>query len=379
MAFRFLVLFRPANQISRYLVFLSFIYYLCHIMSQPTPQKYALLIAVIAALVAGIFLSLLWFAFRSQPWILAMLVASAVLLVVFLLSMILFRNFTVIKIKPVYRLLGIDISDKKLFDKADKGTLADETALIVEKALSRKPQTEEIDLLKQQEKYRKEFLGNVSHELKTPIFNIQGYIMTLLDGGLEDQQINRSYLEKTEKSINRMISIIDDLESISRLESGELDLKYENFNILALIREVFEMQEIRARQKGIRLTITNHGSANILVHADRKRITDVINNLVINSVLYGKENGQTRVELSDTGPHVLIDVIDNGIGIDEKHLPRVFERFYRVDKGRSRDQGGTGLGLAISKHIIEAHGSRISVRSKLNEGSVFSFTLEKGF
>jgi len=216
------------------------------------------------------------------------------------------------------------------------------------------------------------------HELKTPIFNIQGYILTLIDGGLEDPSINRLYLERTEKSINRMISIVEDLEDISRLESGELILNREEFDIVKLVEEVFEIMEMKAKQKGIRLSVFSSSGKGIKVVADRKRIQDVMNNLIINSINYGNKGGNTTVSFMDMGQNLLIDVTDNGIGISEKDVPRIFERFYRTDKSRSRDQGGTGLGLAIVKHIIEAHNQTISVRSRLDKGSSFVFTLKKG-
>ena len=237
--------------------------------------------------------------------------------------------------------------------------------------------TGEIRKLKQLEKYRRDFLGNVSHELKTPIFNIQGYVLTLLEGGLEDPKVNRLYLERTEKSINRMISIVEDLESISRLESGEMKLKFVKFDIVKMAEDVFEMHEMRAKEKGIKLGFVEEKLKPIMVRADKKRIFDILNNLVYNSITYGTKNGRTKLSFMDMGSNVLVDVTDNGIGIDESDIPRIFERFYRTDKSRSRVEGGTGLGLSIVKHIIEAHDQTINVRSKINKGSSFMFTLEK--
>jgi two-component system phosphate regulon sensor histidine kinase PhoR len=233
----------------------------------------------------------------------------------------------------------------------------------------------EIDQLKQMEKYRKEYLGNVSHELKTPIFNIQGYILTLLDGGLEDKTVNRLYLERTEKSINRMIHIVEDLESISRLESGGYPMEYTSFDMVPLVEEVFEMDEMTARTAKIKLEVEKK---QVRVYADRKRILEVMNNLVANSIKYGKKNGMTRVFFTEKDQSWRISVADNGIGIAESDQKRIFERFYRCDKARSSEQGGTGLGLAIAKHIVEAHGQAIQVESASNKGSVFSFSLEKG-
>lgn len=235
----------------------------------------------------------------------------------------------------------------------------------------------EIERLKKLEVYRKEFLGNVSHELKTPIFNIQGYVLTLLDGGLEDETINRDYLMRAERSIDRMITIIDDLEAISQLETGELQIEPERFDIAALAKDVCEAQEMKATSKGIILTLPDD-SKPFYVFADRFRVRQVLTNLVVNSVKYGKEYGETKIRFYDAGDNISIEVADNGLGIAKEHLPRLFERFYRVDKSRSREMGGTGLGLAIVKHILEGHNQNISVMSTEGVGTVFSFTLKKG-
>ena len=235
----------------------------------------------------------------------------------------------------------------------------------------------EIDRLKKLEVYRKEYLGNISHELKTPVFNIQGYVLTLLDGGLEDPSINRNYLMRAEKSVDRMIAMIDDLEAISQLETGELQIEPESFDIIVLWKELLEAQEMQAKEKGIALTI-NEGNKALFVFADRFRIRQVIVNLIVNSIKYGKQGGETKIRFYDAGANISIEVADNGIGIAKVHLPRLFERFYRVNKSRSREQGGTGLGLAIVKHIIEAHNQKIKVMSTEGVGTVFSFNLKKG-
>jgi two-component system, OmpR family, phosphate regulon sensor histidine kinase PhoR len=285
-------------------------------------------------------------------------------------------NFIFEKIKPIYRTIhNTRISGKELRKNLGRKDIITEVKNEVGDWARNK--TEEIDELRQLEKYRREFLGNVSHELKTPIFNIQGYILTLLDGGLEDPTINRLYLERAEKSINRMINIVEDLESISRLESGELKLVFEDFNIVNLVYDVFEFQEMFAQKQGVKLSFGGHYEKPIRVNADKKRIIEVLNNLVINSIKYGKKNGITTVSFFDIGDQIMVEVSDTGMGIAEKDILRIFERFYRTDKSRSRDQGGTGLGLSIVKHIIEAHDQTISVRSKLAEGSTFTFTLNK--
>jgi two-component system phosphate regulon sensor histidine kinase PhoR len=239
---------------------------------------------------------------------------------------------------------------------------------------------DEIDYLRNLEVYRREFMGNVSHELKTPIFNIQGYIMTLLDGALGDPEVNRSYLQKTEKNVERMIHIIEDLETISQLESGELKLTWSKFNIVSLTQEVFDLLEDKTRQNEINLTFQDGISpdSEIFVSGDKEKISQVLMNLIDNSIKYGRKGGRTKLSYYDMGDNILIEVSDNGIGIDSRHLPRLFERFYRIDKSRSRNIGGSGLGLAIVKHIIESHDQTINVRSTLGMGSTFSFTLKKG-
>ncbi len=237
----------------------------------------------------------------------------------------------------------------------------------------------EISRLKETEKFRKQYLGNVAHELKTPIFNIQGYISTLLDGGLEDEMINRQYLERTEKSIDRLINIISDLDTISRLESDMNQMKQQTFDIVALAKEIADQSEMEAQKKGVSLVVRGAESlpSPFQVVADKHFIGQVLINLIINSIRYGKKDGETVIRFRDVMDKVLIEVEDNGLGIAKEDTQRIFERFYRTDKGRSREQGGTGLGLAIVKHIIEAHGERVSVRSELGKGSTFAFTLQK--
>lgn len=235
----------------------------------------------------------------------------------------------------------------------------------------------EVEQTKNIDSYRKEFLGNVSHELKTPIFNIQGYVSTLLDGGIHDDTINVEYLKRADKSIDRMIQIIDDLETITQLEVGSLQLDIEKYDITLQLKDALEALELQASKKGITLQLNKKYDKPIFVLADKFRIKMVLTNLITNSIKYGNENGKTTISLDFYNDQVLVELKDNGIGIDEKHLARLFERFYRVDKGRSREQGGTGLGLAIVKHIIEAHNETINVESKLNKGTSFVFTLKR--
>jgi two-component system, OmpR family, phosphate regulon sensor histidine kinase PhoR len=236
----------------------------------------------------------------------------------------------------------------------------------------------EIEELKKLAIYRREFLGNISHELKTPIFNIQGYVLTLLDGALEDPDINRVYLLRTEKSVNRLIAIVEDLEEISKLESGEVKLNLDNFDLVDLAKDVIDFLEMKASKNNAKVRIDNHSFRQVMVRADKKRIRQVLINLIENGIKYGDKNdNKIQVRFFDMGENYLVEIKDNGPGISEESLFRIFERFYRTDKGRSRDMGGTGLGLAIVKHIIEAHDQTISVRSKLERGTTFAFTLLK--
>jgi len=287
-----------------------------------------------------------------------------------------FNRFVERKINPIFKTIrSYTMSQKLLREKIDRGDVIDELNNQVQTWANN--QTEEIKKLRQLEKYRKDFLGNVSHELKTPIFNVQGYILTLMEGGMEDENVNKLYLKRAEKSINRLISIVEDLDSIARLESGEFKLKMEPFNVVKVVEEVMEDQEMLARKQNIRLTFDSNYSKPIRVIGDRKRIIEVISNLVNNSLKYGKPGGKTTIGFIDTGESILVDITDNGIGIEEQDLPRIFERFFRVDKSRSRESGGTGLGLSIVKHVIQAHDQTITVRSKMDKGSSFIFSLER--
>jgi len=237
----------------------------------------------------------------------------------------------------------------------------------------------EIEALKIRENYRKEFIGNVSHELKTPLFTVQGYILTLLDGALKDKRVRKKYLESANKGVERLIYIVKDLDMISKLEAGDLSLSKESFNIAELIQNVFDLLEIKAAKKKIFLTFDKVMETKIMVLADRERIQQVLTNLIDNSIKYGKEGGTTEVSINDLIKNkLIIRVTDNGEGIRENYLTRLFERFYRVDKSGSRQEGGSGLGLSIVKHIIDAHNEKIYVESQFGIGSEFSFTLEKG-
>lgn len=236
----------------------------------------------------------------------------------------------------------------------------------------------EIETLKVREEYRKEFLGNVSHELKTPLFTVQGYLLTLIDGALEDKKIRKRYLERANKGVERLIYIVKDLDMITKLEVGDLSLNKEHFDIVDLVQSVFDLLEMKAAKKKITLTFDMLYSKPILVNADRERIQQVLTNLIVNSIKYGSEKGTTEISIENLIKNkVIVRVTDNGEGIAKEHLKRIFERFYRVDKSGSRKEGGSGLGLSIVKHIIEAHDERIYIESEVGVGSEFSFSLEK--
>ncbi len=235
----------------------------------------------------------------------------------------------------------------------------------------------EIELLRKNERFRKEFLQNLSHEFKTPVFAIQGYVDTLLQGALENPEVNRKFLEKTSRNIERLTNLLNDLDEISSLERGELILYKQNFVIQELVREVFESTSITADEQRIRFSIKKGCESPLMVHADKEKIRQVLINLVENSIKYGKPGGSIVASMYNTdGKHILVEISDDGIGISEKHLPRIFERFYRTEVGRSIDVTGSGLGLAICKHIIEAHGQSIHVRSRENIGTTVGFILE---
>ena len=299
----------------------------------------------------------------------------------FLLSLVLFFWFSVVLIYQVVKLYihsKISVIYKNIYKHKGVTRFVDVDVDSVEKEVENWAIQKENEILqmKASETYRREFIGNVSHELKTPIFNIQGYILTLLDGGLYDEEVNMKYLKRTSKSVDRMINIVDDLEVITRLETEETQLEIGEFNIVELAKDVLDQLELKANESKIELSIQKEILGEFVL-GDIDKIQQVFANLVSNSIKYGKEGGRTEVRFFDMNENILIEIADDGIGISEMDLPRLFERFYRVDKNRSRKIGGTGLGLAIVKHIIEAHNQTINVRSTVDVGSTFSFILEK--
>ncbi len=349
-------------------------------MKDTSPRKLAMITALVVCITFAAFLLVVDYLMDDKiAWSFYLAGSLLIFVVSFFLFYYILNHFIYDKIRLIYKTIH-DLKTprdrrQKLFDNnRDMISLANEEVMAWAS-----DKTKEIEALKKTEAYRREFLGNVSHELKTPIFNIQGYVLTLLDGGLDDPSVNRNYLLRTEKSINRMISIIEDLETISRLESGEMTLKYTQFDMVALVREVMEMLEMDAGQKKIRMMFGRVYDTPVMVHADRQNIQQVVINLMVNAIKYGTEGGRVKVSFFDMDERVLTEVTDSGIGIPREDLPRVFERFYRGEKSRTRNRGGgSGLGLAIVKHIIEAHMQTINVRSTLGVGSTFAFTLQKG-
>lgn len=300
------------------------------------------------------------------------------LVICFIVFYYLIEKYVYSKIKLIYKLihnlkLGKDLKDA-LGEYVTDDPINDVEHEVKEWARVKKI---EIDALKQQEVFRREFLGNISHELKTPLFAVQGYIEALQDEALENPELAKQFLDKASKNIDRLSLLIKDLDSISKLESGEVQLSYKKFDLTVLIKEVMEQMEIKAKTQNIHLIFKDKYHVPTWVHADRDKICQVLINLIDNSIKYGKENGSTSIKTFELHDQILVEVTDDGIGIEEKYLPRLFERFFRTERSRSREIGGSGLGLAIVKHILEAHQQTITVRSTEGLGSTFAFTLAK--
>ncbi|TXB64904.1 sensor histidine kinase [Phaeodactylibacter luteus] len=349
-------------------------------LKNPTPQHIAQVVALyITGSAVIVWLGIEWL--RTMvlfPWGVATIVMCiAIFTAAYFTTIYYLRKYIYRKIKLIYKTIH-----KHKLTSQEKTKQIDVTVNIIdemEKQVAEwaEKQQEELDKYKAWAEYRRNFVGDISHELKTPIFNIQGYLHTLLDGALEDEQVNRTFLTKAAKNLERLHTIVEDLEAISRLESGALMLEIQTFDIRELTEEVFEDLEFKAEQRNIRLELKDGAAQGFKVQADRESIRQVLTNLVHNSIKYGKENGRTRVGFYDMDSNILIEIADNGLGIPKKHINHVFDRFYRVDKSRSRERGGSGLGLSIVKHIIEAHKQTINVRSAPQLGSTFGFTLKK--
>jgi two-component system phosphate regulon sensor histidine kinase PhoR len=343
-----------------------------------TPHQITIASALTTSVIIGvsyIFLALSPLAVFS--WFVFALIVILTSFISYFVNLFFLEKYIYRKVKLIYKIIhkskisALDDQDIKLSENVLE-RVEDEVSKWMEN------QYKEIQSLKNLEKYRRNFLGNISHELKTPIFSIQGYIHTLLDGGLEDKNINYEYLERAANNVERLQTIVEDLEIIARLENETMVLDIQNFDIKTLVMETIEDLEMTAKAKGILLSLKEGADKGFIVKADRENIRQVLTNLVVNSIKYGKDDGRTKIGFYDMNDYILVEVSDNGIGINDKHLNHVFDRFYRVDKSRSRNQGGSGLGLSIVKHIIEAHKQTITVRSTKGMGSTFGFTLAKG-
>lgn len=285
------------------------------------------------------------------------------------------EKFIYLRIKKIYK--DVSVLYEKDFPQPSVTTDLEGLTKEVERYVNDKKT--EIESLNIRENYRKEFMGNVSHELKTPLFTVQSYILTLLDGALDDKKVRKEYLKRASKGVERLAYIVNELDLIAKLEIGGLVLKKENFNIIELVQSIFDLLEMKAAKKNISLVFDKEYKEPIIVNADKERIEQVLTNLIVNSIKYGRKEGTTEVGFDNIGKNkILLRITDNGEGILQENLKRIFERFYRVDKSGSRKEGGSGLGLSIVKHIVEAHKEKIYVESQYGIGSEFSFTLEKG-
>lgn len=339
----------------------------------PSPQQ----LSAFTALVLSAPISLgIWI--LRPDWLIAVIAMVVTYIGSYLLIRFVLEFFIYRKIKLIYKFIYQTKASKReetyyKYILPQKGI--DEVRADVEQWAEQK--RAEIELLKNNEAYRKEFLQNLAHEFKTPIFAIQGYVDSLLSGAMDNPELTKRFLENAARNVDRMVNLAEDLDEISRLESGQQPLYKENFVIQDIIKETYESLSIKTNSSNIRCSIKKGCEFPITVFADKEKIRQVLNNLVENATKYGRKNGSIVASIYKTdGKHVLVELSDDGIGISEEHLPRIFERFYRTDRGRSRDVGGTGLGLAICKHIIEAHGQTMHVRSKLDVGTTIGFTLD---
>ncbi len=320
------------------------------------------------SLVAG-----LLFFFATFSWLFCLIYAISIAIFSFFVLQYRVEHFIYRRVKKIYDDVSL-LDSTTLRSQSITTDMATLTKEVKKFATDKKL---EIENLKVREEYRREFMGNVSHELKTPLFTVQGYISTLVDG-VRDKDQRKKYLERAEKGVERLIYIVEDLDMISKLEMGDLNLEFTEFNIVELIQNVFDLLEMQADKKNIILMFDRKYSKAIYVYGDKEKLQQVLTNLIMNSIKYGKEDGTTEVSIEDLVKNkIIVRVRDNGEGIEQQHIPRLFERFFRVDKSGARSEGGSGLGLSIVKHIIEGHNEKIYIESEFGKGSEFSFTLEK--
>ena len=348
-------------------------------IKNPTPRQiafYASLWSVGIAAVVMIISALLFLPPWEYKFLWIFLIALLFFVCSYTIFLLLLKKYIYRKVKLIYK----TIHEKKLSSQEKKDVVDVDSNIIaeVEKQVEEwaEEKEQEVAQYKEWAEYRRRFVGDISHELKTPIFNIQGYLDSVLEGGYENEKIFIPFLNKASKNVTRLQTIVEDLESIAKLESGEI-IEIRRFDIRRLTEEVFDELEMKANRRNISLLFKDGAERNFLVQADEEKVRQVLTNLINNSIKYGIEGGRTKVGFYEMGPNILIEVADNGIGIPEKHLKHVFDRFYRVDKHRSRTAGGSGLGLSIVKHILEGHQQTINVRSTEGMGSTFGFTLEK--
>jgi two-component system phosphate regulon sensor histidine kinase PhoR len=334
--------------------------------------------AIISALYITLFttglITVLLYLFFAISWQFCLLFAISVYIFAFFVLQYRVEHFIYRRVKKIYDDVSL-LDSTTLRSQPITTDMATLTKEVKKFATDKKL---EIETLKVREEYRREFMGNVSHELKTPLFTVQGYLSTLLDGAMKDKDLRKKYLERAEKGVERLIYIVEDLDMISKLEMGDLNLEYSVFNIIEVIQNVFDLLEMQADKKNIILMFDRKYNKSIPVFADKEKIQQVITNLIVNSIKYGKENGTTEVTVEDLIKNkIIVRVRDNGEGIASHNISRLFERFFRVDKSGARSEGGSGLGLSIVKHLIEGHDEKIYVESEFGKGSEFSFTLEK--
>ena len=337
------------------------------------------LLSFITALIISTVNALMSLVFRPE-WYIPLIVFGVTFIIIYYLYHYTLQRFIYRKIKLIYKFIYQTKATKKeefFYETILPQKSIDEVSVDVARWANQKK--DEIDMLRANEQFRKEFLMNLAHELRTPIFSVQGYVDTLLGGALEDPNVNKKFLGNAAKSVERLARLVDDLDEISKLESGRIPIVQETFVMQELVKEVYEEMQLRAPEKNVQMEIKKGTERPISVNADKTKIRQVLVNLIENAIKYGPENATITTGVYEIdGKHVFTEVSDEGPGIAEEHLPRIFERFYRADRSRSRAIGGTGLGLAIVKHIIEAHGQTVNVRSKVGVGSSFGFTLEKG-
>jgi len=337
--------------------------------------NFALISAIYLAAITLILTSVLFYVLNQNFDISFLLIQTiSIFIISFFIIQYRVERFIYRRVKKIYH----EVSLLSIKDIAKKDITTDMEVLSEKVKKFAEDKRLEIEMLQIREEFRREFLGNVSHELKTPLFTVQGYLLTLTDGAINDKEITEKYLKRANKGVDRLIGIVKDLDMISKLESSNLNPQVETFNCIRLIQNVFDLLEMKAKKRNVSLVFDKAYEAPILAKGDVKQMEQVLINLIENSIKYGNSNGKTEISVLNHSPRqFMVKITDNGEGIEQYHLSRLFERFYRVDQSRSREQGGSGLGLSIVKHIVEAHHQKVFVESALGKGTTFSFTLEK--